>query len=270
MFTECNNILELGTNKQFWIDAGENDTLSCKLYFINKEFEIVNSYYTKLTYLQNNLWKGEIISPDTPSIVLGEVTYEDRKSFFNVNYQLQGNFLYSSNEYKEGLKLEWLQLNEKAEIIDYGNMIEIGNGFYGGALNEKIPSLICVENICAIFKIQSLNNCSDAKTEKELKQCLEQNNTIMQKYILLEKKLNECLNSNKIEDKPILKNIYKSSEDVIVNQSKDKTKTSPTPKTFTTKNINSSTNNSTNITSNITSSVKTSKISSTKINSKLK
>jgi len=269
MNTECNKVLKIGINKQFWIDANKSDNLTCKVYYIDNTFSIKEQFFIKLTYLQNNLWRGEITSPAFPCIVLGEVNSKNIKTYFTVNYEMLGSFLYHSRQINNSSQKEWLQINENGEVIDYGNLTKITNEFYGGTLNKKIPSLICIENICVLFKKQLTTDCSDAKTAKELRNCLEQNNNIMQKYILLEKKLKECLSDNNIHITPPMENIYKNSISSTIKRSKDKTETSPMPTINTTKNITSSIKESTNISSNVVSQVKINTTSNNTINSEL-
>ena len=249
-------VLSITEDKQFWIDASPDEKVSCKLKYVDKDGKTIIDTTQKVEYLDNNIWSGTIKAPNKSVIVIGTVSSSSKNmdTNFIVNYNLYGYFIYSSSFSETGLNLEWLQLNEKAEVFDYGSLIEIGDGFYLGKLNQTVPSLICVDDVCNIFKIP--------KENLDLQNCLDSNEDLTLKYILLEKQLKECQSSNnkKAPGKVIVNasdlatslNIKQSSKTNIAHVQNPFAKTSST--------VNSSTITST----------QTSSISKTNLNTTLK
>jgi len=257
IFLDCNKTVQVGIDKSFWVDASNESNIDVFLYYVDMEFSLLEEMKVDIQYLENNLWKGTIPSPTSKGFVIGKVITDGKNSFFVVNYDMYGSFIYQSAGLKEGLKLEWLQLGEKAQVIDYGNLKEIGMGFYGGTLNNKIPSIVCIDDICNVFRVKEIVDCSDAQTEEELKECLKQNEELLQKYLLLEKELEKC-NQNKtiVAGQPIIHgaNIASSTEIKHVNTQQTKEIPQPSPRVVTHIKTSLKTSIETSSTTNISNS----------------
>jgi len=190
--------IPLNSTKFFWIDAPENAPVSATLMFVNEKGEIKSKQLINLKYLDNNLWRGEIppFSENGHVIITGMVRTSKSNYVIKVGNPSPKVF-YQAHNYQEGLEdLEFLQLNENAEVFYYDKMYELGNGFYYGNIKDEV-SIVCVEDICSVYHKDLDISASDCEgvDEEEYEECLKKIEEYKEKALLLEKKLAECLSN---------------------------------------------------------------------------
>jgi len=194
----CGAYVPLGIPKYVWIDAYEESDISINILYINSEGIVLAEENLQPQYLDNNIWRATVNPMHIDGYVLGIATIDGIKDSFVLRY---GNpidrFFYRAPGFKSGENYEFIQLDENAETIDYGPLNEIGYGFYHRAINKKQLSIICVEDVCAVFKYPFEMDCSNYTSDKDLQKCLELKQKYYEKLLLLEKQLNNCLSQEK-------------------------------------------------------------------------
>ena len=188
----------LKTTKFFWVDAPKDAPLSSVLLFVDNSGKSKQKQLLTLEYLDNNLWRGEIPPFNEDGFAIIITMLGNRKSNRIVKI---GNptpkVLYQAYGYQEGLtNLEFLQLDENAEVFYYDKLYEISDGFYYGNIKDEI-SIVCVEDLCSVYHKEleiTTEDCAGVD-EKLYEECIRKIEEYKEKALLLEKKLAECLST---------------------------------------------------------------------------
>jgi len=195
----CGAYVPLGVSKYVWIDADNTSSVNVKIINVNSDGVVLSDEEINVSYLDNNIWRATVPPMNVDGYILGIVEIDNTKDSFVLKY---GNpvdrFFYRAPAFKTGETYEFIQLDENAQTIDYGPLTELGYGFYHRKITKNQLSLICVDDICAVYKYPAFDfDCTSAETEEELKECLEQQQAYFEKIILLEKQLSDCLSQEK-------------------------------------------------------------------------